>query len=583
MGTNLNGGVGVVYVTMSPRENHAGQGYSSNDQTHLIGCNQPLTYKVGWGSTLSRIGNLSLDSDLIAGDLVNVLFDVYIGVDYADQNVVTSGSTANAGRKMVLAGTLRKSRDIPYVRNIGINPEWNEGNLQVDSHQFTVDVAPLVKSYLSYTLTPIKKGAMSSEYQMGGQYYTDDKYPFTSIQGSLRYVDVQMRFEVKESAASSKLVIASNGSTIVRKNTGAYAVINSVPQFYGDGAEYGNLNLWRITGEEYVEPRGKFFSLCPNSKDSYLESKTTPYDSPKLVRMDEEAEWLSYYLESFTRVGNTLTAVDFYMRITAYNYNGSSNYINCRDWKDTVLWPGATFGTFPFNTPYVGLNKYVMQNVSPTYLNTLGYWTGSGITDDTDYYTAVLYSNDGSSFRVSDTRYFTIDRESKNNAFPFVRFHWVNRMGGIDSYTAKRDTTEGVDVTKTFFEKKSPLMQYIQQYNGIVFTNEQDPLGADTYKPSIETLGITATTKGSVFTDPLNTPQAKWLEEIVTSPNVWIELENTASKRAKTDEPTSHPSKKDYFPVIINNSTVSTVDESLGLVKFNIEYTYSHKINTQSN
>ena len=94
---------------------------------------------------------------------------------------------------------------------------------------------------------------------------------------------------------------------------------------------------------------------------------------------------------------------------------------------------------------------------------------------------------------------------------------------------------------------------------------------------------MTATEKGSVFTEPLNSVQAKWLEEIVTSPNVWIELENAASKRANESNPSSHPSKKDYFPVIINNSTVSTVDESLGLVKFNIEYTHSHKINTQSN
>ena len=156
-------------------------------------------------------------------------------------------------------------------------------------------------------------------------------------------------------------------------------------------------------------------------------------------------------------------------------------------------------------------------------------------------------------------------------------------MGGIDSYTAKRDNTEGVDVAKTFFERQTTDMRYIQQYDGSTFTDPQDSLGADTYKPSIETLGITGTTKGSVFTDPLNSVQSKWLEELITSPNVWIELQNAASERANTSNPTSHPSEKDYFPVIINNSTVSTVDESLGLVKFNIEYTHSHKLNTQSN
>jgi len=307
--------------------------------------------------------------------------------------------------------------------------------------------------------------------------------------------------------------------------------------------------------------------------------------------MDEEAEWLSYYLESFTKTGSTLDSIDWYMRVTATNFDGSTNYVNIRDWQRTVGAPtpyaSSNFGTAPLNTPFQG--KYIMQNVSPAYLNTLTNWTGAGITANTESYEAVLFSNDGATtFEVSETRHYKLDRESANAAFPFVRFHWVNRMGGIDSYTAKRDTTEGVDVTKTFFERQTTDMRYIQEYgyysSGTWSTiGSQDTLGADIYKPSIETLGMTATEKGSVFTEPLNSVQAKWLEEIVTSPNVWIELQNAASERANESNPASHPSKKDYFPVIINNSTVSTVDESLGLVKFNIEYTHSHKINTQSN
>ena len=274
------------------------------------------------------------------------------------------------------------------------------------------------------------------------------------------------------------------------------------------------------------------------------------------------------------------------MRVTATNFDGSTNYVNIRDFQETLGAPtpyvSGNFGTAPLNEAYQG--KYVMQNVSPAYLNTLTNWSGSGITSNTDSYEAVLFSNDGvTTFDVSETRHYKLDRETSNNAFPFVRFHWVNRMGGIDSYTAKKDITESVDVTKTFFERQTTDMRYIQQYDGTTFTSHQDPLGADTYKPSIETLGMTATEKGSVFTDPLNSVQSKWLEELITSPNVWIELQNIASERAESDNPTSHPSKKDYFPVIINNSTVNTVDESLGLVKFNIEYTYSHKLNTQSN
>lgn len=586
MAVNLNGGAAAVSLMKSPYETYATSGYTKNDQARLISCNQPLVYQIGWGSTLSRITNTSLDSALTGGDLVNALFDVYIGIDYYDSKTVNNSTGAT---NMVLAGTLRKSRDLPYKANEGINPQSGTWDAAINYHTFTVDIAPLVKNYLSYTLVPIKKGAMSDTYQMGGHYSTNDIYPFTSVQGSIRFIDVQIRFEVKEATAGNNLVIANDGTNDVRKNTSSYPIINSVPQYTG---WYGNLNLWRINTAAYSSAsnrRGKFFSLCPNANNSDIE--IPPYESMKLVRMDEEAEWLSYYLEKFITDSGAIAASDFHMRITAYTYAGASNYVNCRDWRTTCGQDPAVANLINHFDPSGYVGKYIMQNVSPSYLNTLSGWSGVGITDDTEYYTAVLYINPTAggvaSYTCSETRNFKIDRQPANNAFPFVRFHWVNRMGGIDSYTAKRDTTEGVDVTKTFFERQTTDMRYIQEYGyystATTFNDPQDPLGADTYKPSIETLGMTGTEKGSVFTDPLNSVQAKWLEEIVTSPNVWIELQNAASERAREHNPASHPSEKDYFPVIINNSTVSTVDESLGLVKFNIEYTYSHKLNTQSN
>ena len=76
---------------------------------------------------------------------------------------------------------------------------------------------------------------------------------------------------------------------------------------------------------------------------------------------------------------------------------------------------------------------------------------------------------------------------------------------------------------------------------------------------------------------------AKWLEEIVTSPNVWIEHESEATKRRNSNTANLRPSTKTYIPVIITNSDVETVNQESGLVKFNIEFTHSHPINTQRN
>ena len=581
MAVSLSGGVANIIVTKQPNATDLTvRGYNSSDRLQLISCNQPLIYQFKFGSTLPRITNLSTQADLESGDLVNALFDVYIGDDYEGKDVNYLGGT-----DMYFAGTIRKSRDIPYVGNEGIDPNYSSLNNAVNFHTFTVDIAPIVKNFLSYTLVPIKKGYMSKDYNMGGNYTTNNFWDFTSIQGSFRFVDVRIRFEVLERTGGSNLVIANDGTHDQSKSTSFIGVVNSAIQHY-DSPHILTTNHM-ITGTSDKERY--FFSNCPNG-DKGLTSTSFKH---KLVRLDEEAEFLSYYLRKFNGTATSLSTADFYMRVITKDASGATvDYINIRDWKGTLgvsgthPFGGGQFGTAPLDTINVG--KYIVQNVSPAYLDTFptgggGWNNGAKFTGATHYEVALRLNNGSTTYECSETRYYKIDTEDECGPYDFVRFHWLNRLGGIDSYTAKRDVTESVSVNKTFFERKAPNQIYIQQYDGNTFTTHNDPLGGDLYKGQIDTLSITATKGGSVFTEPLNTTQAKWLEELITSPNVWIELETEASKRANAVNSTSHPSTRDYMPVIIQNSNINTVSQSEGLVKFNIDYIFSHKLNTQSN
>lgn len=575
MSVSLSGGVSNITIMKQPNATDlTARGYSSSDGQQFISCNQPLIYQFKFGSTLPRITNLSTESDLQSGDLVNALFEVFIGIDGNDSFTIGGGN-------MLQIGTIRKSRDIPYVGNEGIDPEYSNLNSTHNFHTFTVDIAPLVKNYLSYTLVPIKKGALSAEYQMSGNYTTNNLWDFTSVQASLRFVDVRIKFEVLETTGSSNLVIANDGSSDQVKATNSFAVINSALQHYDSPhiLRTNHMIVGTTNKERY------FFSNCPNGDKGLASTDFTP----KLVRMDEEAEFLSYYLRKFNGTSTSLNTTDFYLRVQALNASGSVvDFVNLRDYQETfgfsAPYSSSNIGTAPLDQTDV--RKYIVQNVSPAYLNTKTWNSGGtgGITDAVTELRVVLFLNTGSSiYQCSETRYYNIDREDECGAYDFVRFHWLNRLGGIDSYTAKRDVTESVSVSKTFFERKAPNQLYIQQYDGTTFTNHNDPLGNDLYKGQIDTLSITGTRGGSVFTEPLNTTQAKWLEELITSPNVWIELETEASKRANAVNSTSHPSTRDYMPVIIQNSNINTVSQSEGLVKFNIDYIFSHKLNTQSN
>jgi hypothetical protein len=107
--------------------------------------------------------------------------------------------------------------------------------------------------------------------------------------------------------------------------------------------------------------------------------------------------------------------------------------------------------------------------------------------------------------------------------------------------------------------------------------------GGDLYKGGREVLGVNADRVQSVYTEPLNKSVANWLEEMMLSPNVWIEKDTEATARGNSSNPYLRPSTKEYIPVIITNSDAETVNQSEGLVKFNIEYTLAHKVKTQRN
>jgi hypothetical protein len=67
------------------------------------------------------------------------------------------------------------------------------------------------------------------------------------------------------------------------------------------------------------------------------------------------------------------------------------------------------------------------------------------------------------------------------------------------------------------------------------------------------------------------------------SPNVWIEVDSDATAENNTINPYLRPSTKGYMPVIITNSDIETVNQEQGLVRFNLEYIFSHKVQTQRN
>lgn len=544
---------------------------------YLKSANTPLRYQVLWNGLddNQEPSKTNFNAPNNKGDIINMVFKIYASTQYP-YPVSTD--------EWDLVATIKKTRDIANKSYIPNAPIGAERGFQ----RYTIDISQLCQDLLSYSLVPINKGTwQSSEWggMNGGQTKQDNVTVTVSDfnvtpNGTYRHILVRAIPEVILANGTIEEVIGQNPIEFNR-----IAVINSVAQFEKDNTYYNSKYIIQKSLANVNNPRG-FMSLCPN----YTQTTNAPF--LKQVREDEEAEWLYWWQRNMGNSGDQTTKAR--LKVETYLSNGSlQNTMYLSDFNsnlDTEVVSGTT--VFKLNQ-----NRVCVQNVSPVYINANAVDnSGSTITNQIDsstsYYKIHLEytSQTSSTIRATEYRYFGIDRETANVPFGFVRFHWLNRIGGIDSYTAKRNVTEGLSVSRDTIETKSADRTWYQDNEYQDASSVLDSAyisntmrGGNLYKGGREVLNVKAQRNKSVFTEPLNKQTAEWLEEIMTSPNVWVEMDTEATARGNTVNPFQRPSTKEYIPVIITNSDVETLNQESGLVKFNIEYTLAHKVQTQRN
>ena len=582
---------GIIPLNADDASNLASMSWDYRNN-YLKSANDQLRYQVQWFHSGinegSEVGN--------EGNVINVIFKVETSVDNTNWTTI---------------GNIKKSRDIA-------NRKYSDGSSPT-GHRFTVDVSQLVSDQLSYSLCPINKGTWQSNYYggMNGGLTMQDNVigsntasgnPISeynvSDNGTFRRLRVSATFEILD--ADKKIITADN----VLAAAPTIAVINSVNQFERDSVYYNKYAVDYYT--EY-----EFLTRCPNWSGS-----SVTQDFKKPVRIDEQAECLQFYIrrnysDEIRGIGLDSVVGAVGIKIVTYDASGIENTFYLRDFEDNLITTTAGTSTI-YTLPEDNQNQMFIQNISPDYIISSGnvwskddnrttypYWsnyTSNTITGNTIYYTAELVKiGMWSPFTekvVSHSYKYTIDRESENIPYGYVRFHWLNSMGAIDSYTAKRDVVEGLTISRDVIERKSADRTWYQANSWAISGTEalisnssqgndayiSDTMrGGDLYKGGREVSNVNADRVQSVYTEPLNKSVAKWLEEMILSPNVWIEKDTDATAKGNSSNPYLRPSTKGYIPVIINNSDIETVNQENGLVRFNIEYILAHKVQTQRN
>ena len=606
---SINGQVDWGFQPLDFSNSILQQAFNSFRSNYLKSANDNLRYQIVYDkpnlTEAIEPNAVNFNSNTQKGDLVNVVFTVKV--------------KCTGGAYQTIA-VISKSRDI-------ISRNFND--IPAQGHRFTIDISQLLQDELSYSLCPIGKGTWQSSMfggMNGGLIVQDNVINNTgSLQGSpisdfnvskngtYRIVQVDASFIIVN--AQGELVDATDAAI----SSHPIAVINSVNQVERDSVFYGSSQtrpayMMGSSSNTSVQVSQAFLSRCKN----FARLTNIPFMKP--VRMDEEGEFLQFYFRraSVTDISGSgdPSVGDVGLKVETFLEDRSSeNTFYLRDFEDLLDTDFISGDEKLENTQ----ERTVIQNVSPSFINntaptadnpnlglknvsnkgataTWPYWTnytGDKITNSTAYYRVSVarigLQSPYTEKRCSEYRYFVIDRETAKTPYEFVRFHWLNSMGGIDSFTAKKNIAEGINISRDVIDRKATDRTWYQnKTDSGAGINDLDYIsdtmrGGDIYKGGREVINVRADRNLSVYTEPLNQQDAKWLEEIMTSPNVWIEMQTDATEVANTANNHLRPSLKEYIPVIITNSDVETVNQELGLVSFNIEYTLAHQVRTQRN
>ena len=606
---SINGQVDWGFQPLDFSNSILQQAFNSFRSNYLKSANDNLRYQIVYDkpnlTEAIEPNAVNFNSNTQKGDLVNVVFTVKV--------------KCTGGAYQTIA-VISKSRDI-------ISRNFND--IPAQGHRFTIDISQLLQDELSYSLCPIGKGTWQSSMfggMNGGLIVQDNVINNTgSLQGSpisdfnvskngtYRIVQVDASFIIVN--AQGELVDATDAAI----SSHPIAVINSVNQVERDSVFYGSSQtrpayMMGSSSNTSVQVSQAFLSRCKN----FARLTNIPFMKP--VRMDEEGEFLQFYFRraSVTDISGSgdPSVGDVGLKVETFLEDRSSeNTFYLRDFEDLLDTDFISGDEKLENTQ----ERTVIQNVSPSFINntaptadnpnlglknvsnkgataTWPYWTnytGDKITNSTAYYRVSVarigFESPYTEKRCSEYRYFEIDRETAKTPYEFVGFHWLNSMGGIDSFTAKKNIAEGINISRDVIDRKATDRTWYQnKTDSGAGINDLDYIsdtmrGGDIYKGGREVINVRADRNLSVYTEPLNQQDAKWLEEIMTSPNVWIEMQTDATETANTANDHLRPSLKEYIPVIITNSDVETVNQELGLVSFNIEYTLAHQVRTQRN
>ena len=118
---------------------------------------------------------------------------------------------------------------------------------------------------------------------------------------------------------------------------------------------------------------------------------------------------------------------------------------------------------------------------------------------------------------------FTFNIDQSCSKYDVVRVHWLNRLGGFDAHNFNMKSTEKTDIKKSKYDQQSHALG-VSTYN-----YQKKSRGTTTYD-------VQLIEKLTINSDYLTEAESTWMEDLVTSPSVYIENASGEFIAANLDE-----------------------------------------------
>jgi len=187
--------------------------------------------------------------------------------------------------------------------------------------------------------------------------------------------------------------------------------------------------------------------------------------------------------------------------------------------------------------------------------------------DTADYDSYRVYVKQGA-FTASETLRYKTYRHCVRYGEQRVMIQFLNRIGGFDYFTFLQGAQRDVSIQRKTFEKVLPFDYQIGE------PGRRSDRGNTVYNQVINQ-------NYTAYTDWVTDEEAAWLEELFTSPEVYIVEDGEFIRDFDPEFPSGFTGKR--IPIVITDSSYKTrTYDRDGMVSLTIRYSLAHDVNIQN-